>query len=220
MESSEITNQEIINLGKSIIAELDMETECNTPARWLVHYIAENIHISEANEGDEKDKAQKKCVDAIIKLWHHRSELPEGINPFTEFDSVFRGLSRLDRSSERPYYNEFSQFDNKTDENESNETKQWVNTAISIDKAARTLVLDSFERASKSALTIKAKDVLSQVPSGSGSDIRIMLNFMPSQDSTSSKEAEEIQSKIQSIEALKSVCDIFIDKLNDDLKRV
>lgn len=91
MESSEITNQEVINLGKAIITELGMDNNCNTPARWLVHYIAENIHNSENCKGEEKDAAERKCVAAIFKLWHHRSELPRGINPFTEFDSVFRG---------------------------------------------------------------------------------------------------------------------------------
>ena len=106
MESSEITNQEVINLGKAIITELGMIIDCNTPARWLVHYIAENIHKSESCQGEEKESAERKCVDAIFKLWHHRSELPRGINPFSEFDSVFRGLSRLDNSSQKPYFNE------------------------------------------------------------------------------------------------------------------
>src|SRR5690606_10299621 len=84
MESSQITNQEVINLGKAIIAELGMEIDCNTPARWLVHYIAENIHKVENSQGEEKTEAERKCVDAIFKLWHHRSELPRGINPFSE----------------------------------------------------------------------------------------------------------------------------------------
>lgn len=72
MESSEITNQEVINLGKAIITELGMIIDCNTPARWLVHYIAENIYKSENCQGEEKEEAERKCVDAIFKLWHHR----------------------------------------------------------------------------------------------------------------------------------------------------
>lgn len=72
MESPEITNQEVINLGKAIITELGMIIDCNTPARWLVHYIAENIYKSENCQGEEKEEAERKCVDAIFKLWHHR----------------------------------------------------------------------------------------------------------------------------------------------------
>jgi hypothetical protein len=219
MESSAITNQEIINLGKSIISDLNMERDCNTPARWLVHYIAENIHKSETSEGEEKDIAQQKCVDTILKLWHHRSELPRGINPFTEFDSVFRGLSRLDKSSDRPYYNEFSQFDHKIDEDEDDESKQWVDIAITIDKAAKTLVSESFALAANTALTEKSKKILSQAPDNSEDDIRIMLDLIGEVAPTPSINIEKIQSKIQTIEALKEVCELFIEKFNEDLTR-
>lgn len=222
MESSKITNQEVINLGKAIISELGMEIECNTPARWLVHYIAENIHKTENSQGEEKNVAEKNCVDAIMKLWHHRSELPRGIHPFTEFDSVFRGLSRLDNSSQRPYYNEFSQFENKIDESESEESKQWVDVAIVIDKVARTLVSDSFELAANAALTEKSKKILSLAPEDSGNDIQIIFDFMMDKNPSkiAGENAEKIQSKIQSIEALKEVCDVFIGTLNADLSQI
>jgi len=222
MELSKITNQEVINLGKALITELGMERVCNTPARWLVHYIAENIHKSENCQGQEKDDAEKNCVDAIMKLWHHRSDLPRGIKPFTEFDSTFRGLSRLDNSSQRPYYNEFSQFENEFDEDESEESKQWVNIAIAIDKVAKTLVSDCFELAAKTALTDKSKKILSLAPEGSGSDIQTMLNLLMDKDpsESSDEKVKKIKSKIQSIVTLKEVCDVFIDKLNNDLSRL
>jgi hypothetical protein len=219
MESSQITNQEVINLGKAIIAELDMKNECNTPARWLVHYIAENIHKSENSQDQEKDSAERNCVDAIFKLWHHRSELPRGISPFAEFGPIFSGLSRLDNSSQKYYYNEFSQFGNEIEKEEAGECKKWVETAISIDKAAKTLVAESFELAANTALTEKSKKILSLAPDKSEHDIRVMLNFIydESPEQLQAKEIEKIQSKIQSITALKDICGIFIDKLNEDL---
>lgn len=219
MESSKITSQEVINLGKAIITELGMEIDCNTPARWLVHYIAENIHKSENCQGEEKDVAERKCVDAIFKLWHHRSELPRGINPFTEFDSVFRGLSRLGNSSQKPYFNEFSQFNHQIEPEETAESKQWVDIAISIDKAAKTLVSEGFELAANAALTEKSKNILSLAPEGSGDDIQIMLNLLTNKDpnKSSDEKVKKIQLKIQSIEALKAVCDVFIETLNNDL---
>ena len=220
MESSEITNQEVINLGKAIITELGMEIDCNTPARWLIHYIAENINKSENSQGEEKDAAERKCVDAIFKLWHHRSELPRGINPFTEFDSVFRGLSRLDDSNKRPYYNNYPQFEHKIEDSESQESKQWVDIAISIDKAAKTLVSESFELASNAALTEKSKKILNLAPDNSGDDIRIMLDFMYDEpDKSKEKEIKSIKSKIQKIEVLKSICDVFTEKYNLELSQ-
>jgi hypothetical protein len=222
MESSKITNQEVINLGKAIITELGMETDYNTPARWLVHYIAENIHKSENCQGEEKSIAEGKCVDAIFKLWHHRSELPSGINPFTEFDSVFRGLSRLDNSSQKPYFNEFSQFDHQIDPEESAESKQWIDIAISIDKVAKELVSESFNSAAAAAIKDKSKEILKLAPEDSGEDIRIMLSFLSDDDESNSKEKElkTIQSKIEKVEALKSICDIFIEKYNAHLHKI
>lgn len=222
MESSKITNQEVINLGKAIISELGMGIECNTPARWLVHYIAENIHKSENSQGDAKEVAEKNCIDAIFKLWHHRSELPRGIKPFTDFDSAFRGLSKLDDSSQRPYYNQFSQFEGDIDESESEESKQWVDVAISIDKAAKTLVSESFELAANAALTEKSKKILRLAPACSGSDIQIMLDLLYDEEPSklADEEVKKLKEKINSIEALKSMCDIFIERFNDELSQV
>ncbi|MEZ9507488.1 hypothetical protein AB4157_11185 [Vibrio cyclitrophicus] len=218
MESSKITNQEVINLGKAIITELGMEIDCNTPARWLVHYIAENIHISENSQGEEKLIAEKKCVDAIFKLWHYRSELPRGLNPFTEFDSVFRGLSRLDNSSKRPYFNEFSQFDHQMDPEEKEESKQWINMAISVDKVAKELVSESFNSAAALAITENSRKILKLAPEGSGEDIRIMLSFLSDEEANSKEnEIKAIESKIEKVEALKSICDLFIEKYQKDI---
>jgi hypothetical protein len=222
MESSKITNQEVINLGKAIISELGMGIECDTPARWLVHYIAENIHKSENNQGDAKKIAEKNCIDAIFKLWHHRSELPRGIKPFADFDSAFRGLSKLDDSSQRPYYNQFSQFEVEIDESESEESKRWVEVAISIDKAAKTLVSESFELAANAALTEKSKKILRLAPAGSGSDIQIMLDLLYDEEPSelAIKEAKILKDKIKSIEKLKKICDSFLENLNDELLQI
>ena len=37
---------------------------------------------------------------------------------------------------------------------------------------------------------------------------------------SSGEKVKKIKSKIQSIETLKAVCDVFIDKLNNDLSRL
>jgi hypothetical protein len=242
MGSSTITNQEVISLGKVIISELGMGIECNTPARWLVHYIAENIHKSENSQGYEKEAAEKNCIDAIFKLWHHRSELPRAIKPFTDFDSVIRGLSKLDDSNQGPYYNQFSQFENKIDESESEESKKWVDIAISIDKTARILVSESFKLAANSALTEKSKNILALAPESSDSDIRVILDLLYDKEpfelkdeepfeltdeelseltdeepfGSTVEESERIKETIELIEKLKTDCNAVIEKLNLD----
>jgi hypothetical protein len=220
MESSKITKQEVISLGKAIISELGMEIECNTPARWLVHYIAENINKSENSEGEEKNTAERKCLEAIFKLWHHRSELPRGINPFTEFDSIFRGLARLDNTSRSAYYSEFSQFEIDIDKDESKESKQWVDIAKTIDNASKELVSESFKSAAEAALSEKAKNILKLAPEDSGDDIRIMFNYLNNEDDESKLKAlnlKNIELKIERAQKLRSICDLFIEKYQNQL---
>ena len=197
-----------------------MGSDCDTPSRWLVHYIAENIEKSETSESEEeKQNAQIKCVDAILKLWKQRSNLPRGMLPFDDFDSVFRGLSRLDNSSNKPYYNELNQFNQTIADDESNECKNWINIAIFVDKVAKELVSNSFELAANEALSEETKVILSNVPDASDNDIRIMLDFMYEEDSVSSnsKEIEKLKSKIENIEKLKTICDGFLEGLNKEL---
>ncbi|EEX33222.1 hypothetical protein VIC_002676 [Vibrio coralliilyticus ATCC BAA-450] len=223
MESSKTTNQDVINLGKAIIAELDMEIECNTPARWMVHYIAENINKASHSDGDAKDTAERNCVDAIIKLWQHRSELPRGIRPFTEFDSVFQGLSRLDSSSSNHYYNEFLQFDEEIDDEESTDTKQWVNVALTVDQAAKSLVSECFEKAAQSALTEKSKSILQLAPKSSGDDIKVLLSFLDDEideNTLKEKKIADIESKIARIQSLKEACDVFLESYKGDLEEL
>ena len=76
-ETSEI-QERIFNLGKALVEELGLEPGVDTLARWMAHYIAEKITLAKNAHGDEKIKAEQQCFDAILKLWQHRSRLPNG----------------------------------------------------------------------------------------------------------------------------------------------
>jgi hypothetical protein len=48
-----------------------------------------------------------------------------------------------------------------------------------------------------------------------------MLSFLSDKESNSKeKEIKAIESKIEKVETLKSICDLFIEKFNDDLSQL
>jgi hypothetical protein len=135
MESSE-TQKRIINLGKALVEEFDTGSGVGTLTRWMAHYIAEQMAIAENAVGDEKIRAEQKCFETILKLWQHRSSLPDGQRPFERFEPIFRVLKRLDPENEQPYY--ISDLLNADDIIKvSDSVQQWLDVALDIDEVVR-----------------------------------------------------------------------------------
>jgi len=132
MESSEIRKR-IINLGKVLVEELGLDPRVDTFARWMAHYIAEQMTIAENATGDEKIEAEQHCFEAILKLWQHRSTLPDGRRPFENFEPIFRVLERLDPENKQPYY-----FNEPAETSKIEESAQkWLDVALGIDQVVR-----------------------------------------------------------------------------------
>ncbi len=72
-DDSEMKEQ-VISLGKALVKELELEPGVDTLARWMAHYIAEQIAIAENATDDKKVEAESRCFETILKLWQHRSE--------------------------------------------------------------------------------------------------------------------------------------------------
>lgn len=143
--------ERIINLGKALVKELGLDPGVDTLARWMAHYIAEQLIIIESSTGREKAKAEKECFDTILKLWQHRSVYPNGLRPYESFESIFRVLERLDPENKQTYF-----FDNTYVEGEEankvpKSVKQWLDIALGIDQIARIWLNYVFKQAALSA---------------------------------------------------------------------
>jgi hypothetical protein len=96
-------SESIIALGKRLVKELGMEPGVDTLGRWMAHYIAELIKMSEETEDlDERSKAQEKCCDTIIKLWEHRSSLIHCARPLANLEGVLKAINNL-REEKTPW---------------------------------------------------------------------------------------------------------------------
>lgn len=137
-----------MNLGKALVRELNLDPGVDTTARWMVHYIAEQIEKAEISTGVEKREAEERCFETILKLWSHSSVFPKGSRPFENFEPILRTLARLDPENDRHFF-----FENKEDttDNVSKEVQKWLKVANGIDEAARIWLKYVFEQAALAA---------------------------------------------------------------------
>lgn len=77
MEQLKHSEEEILKLGKKLIAELELVYTVNTLARWMGHYLAELMNnIDKCESEEEKSKLQKECCDVILEIWEKRERIP------------------------------------------------------------------------------------------------------------------------------------------------
>jgi len=219
----------IINLGKALVQELGLDPGVDTLARWMVHYIAEQIEIAKNSKGDDKIEADQRCFETILKLWQHRSSLPYGKRPFESFKPIFRALERLDPENKQPYY-----FNNNTNKNllEPDKTskltesvQQWLDFASSIDQVVRIWLDYVFKQAALCATDENTLEWLKKsIDLRDIDDTSIIIRLLPETilsngeikiESMQQKKRELIISRIKKLEAFND----FNQKLLSILKK-
>lgn len=215
MESSEIQKR-IINLGKALVEELGLDPGVDTLARWMAHYVAEQMAIAENATGDDKIKAEQNCFETILKLWQHRLALPDGRRPFESFEPIFRALKRLDPENETPYFYNHPEIRTSelTDSDENlSETLKWLDIAQAIDQAARVWLEYVFQQAILSATdekTISWLENASGLPSND--HISKIAHLLDWDDGENEETADKKQkAKQEKLRARIKQLDTFID---------
>ena len=151
-----IRSDSVLALGKKLVDELGLDQSVDTLSRWMAHYIAEKMEDAEAATAEARDRKMSECGDVILKLWAHRSEVPNGQRPFEEFGSIFRVLQSLDLDDSTPRY--FRQVRSAVDQDDEDDAaKQWLNIASGLDYAARDLIRYCLTTAAQEAVD-KSRD--------------------------------------------------------------
>jgi len=97
MERSKQQEEEILKLGKKLVAELDLENNGNTLTRWMAHYLAELIYKVENSSSEIKEQAKKECFEVISKLWDTRRYIPHFSKPIDELEPLIELLDVLNK---------------------------------------------------------------------------------------------------------------------------
>lgn len=96
MEQLKHSEEEILNLGKKLIAELELVYTVNTLARWMGHYLAELMNNIDKCESEvEKSNLQKECCNVILEIWEKRERIPiekptEKLKPIIDVISLLK----------------------------------------------------------------------------------------------------------------------------------
>ncbi len=140
----------VLDLGKKLVDELGLDKSVDTLGRWMAHYIAELILDAESAAPEDKASKQEHCASAVLDLWRHRAELPNGTRPFEDVEPIFRALENLDPCNETPQY--FRRLRMMAADTEPDiEAEKWLKMADSIDTIARRLIRHCLVRASQTA---------------------------------------------------------------------
>lgn len=214
MENSELRKR-TISLGKALVEELKLNPGVDTLSRWMVHYITEQMTVAEKATGDKKKIAEQRCFETILKLWQHRSALPNGHRPFERFEPIFSALARLDPDNPQSYYYPcFNTTHSENDEisKEPNEVLQWIDLANAIDRSARILIEYIFHQASLIAIDEKTINwLINTIGNSPNDDVSIVVRLMNAYEdcdeeanTSDNGQSVRIQSRIQ-------LLDTFID---------
>lgn len=105
----------------------------------MAHYVADLIQRAECAAGDEKRLAEKNCFDAILALWRHRAELPNGKRPFEDIEPVIRAIESLDPDHDAPRYFRSARRA-AGDRKEISEAEAWLEMVDGLDYSAKVLI--------------------------------------------------------------------------------
>jgi hypothetical protein len=145
-----------VKLGRKLVDELGLEQSVDTLGRWMSHHLAGLITKCETEDGEAKESAKKECFNAILTLWRHRSELPNGKRPFEDIEPIVRAIASLDPEDETPRY--FREMRPRKGSNaEESKEEFWLELADGIDYSAKLLIGHCLTQAASST-TEKSKE--------------------------------------------------------------
>lgn len=196
----------IVNLGKRLVDESSFNQRCDTLSRWMVHYIAELIDDAENAAPEDKASKENRCADAILDLWRHRAELPNGTRPLEDLEPIFRAIATLDPSDETPRYFA-AQRAAGPDSDFDTEAGEWLELANGIDSTAKELIRHCLARAAETAHDQGAEWVALAEEVGEGNEVDVVaVRFLVTEPSSGEAESEDlerrqIEKRIERLEA-------------------
>lgn len=186
---------EVLNLGKLLVNELGLESSVDTLSRWMAHYIAQQMIEIENTTGRDKEIAEEKCYETILKLWKHMAYYQTGNKPFENFDPIFHTLERLNPDNEEPFYFQSSYL---SKDNENDKIKQFLSMASTIDKTVRIWLKFVFQQAAEQAVDEKTKEWLkAAAPLSDKEEASLIVRILSNQDTDENDIEDSKEEKVK-----------------------
>ena len=216
--------EQVLALGRKLVDELGIEPSVDTLSRWMAHYIAELIDAAANAPPKEHATSQRRCVDAILELWSHRAELPNGKRPFENLEPIIRVLESLDPDNETAWFFR-SVRGSIVKADEDPRTQSMLDFVDNLDSTARILIGQALADAARSA-TDKSKEwvALAKEAGTDLGDVDIVIRFVSSeaesemQPDPSECERELLQNRIERLETFTNMASTVCDGLKTRLE--
>ncbi|QGS61886.1 hypothetical protein [Shewanella algae] len=137
-----------VELGKRLVTQLSIDNH-DVLSSWMAHQIAELINETEQDAGNSE--AAEACSKAILRLWEHRSALPEHLRPLGDLDPVIRTFVALDVSNDEHHFYQPALREAATADVEG-DVKEWLDLAIGLDYSARLLIRYALKNAAEKSV--------------------------------------------------------------------
>lgn len=213
-------------LGRALVEEFDHDKDVDTLSRWMAHYIAELIEAAESANDEDRPAKLAKCADAILKLWGHRHQLPNGKRPFEDLEPVISALESLDPADNIPRY-----FRNPrmavAESEENTETRKWLDLANAVDYSAKILIRYCLTQAAQTAID-KSKEwvkLAEEADEDNDRDILVVRIIINESDLLKENEPDEIArrllaDRVERLDAFKIMADALASDLRLQLKQL
>lgn len=231
MENS-LPQKKIIDLGKAIVKELELDPGVDTLAKWMAHYIATKIELAEHLAGEEKISTEKECFEAILKLWEHRWSIPSNRPFLKDFEPLLETLDKLNPNKEMPFYllPQIQLFFQRENNNEdSDKVNSHFDIALKVDRLARSIICDLLHRAIQ-GLDLNGergeviRNAIDLIDYSDTRIIRLTLNYnepVKCQEEDEKKERIELlQNRIRDLEEFNTIKNSLLDKYKKELSEI
>ena len=211
-------------MGRKLVDELGLEASTDTLGRWIAHHIADLIERAESATGDAKQLAAKTCFEAILALWKHRAELPDGKRPFQELEPVVRAIESLDPDDDTPRYFRTVPRPKDKDE-EKSEAETWLDMVSGLDYSAKVLIGYCLAEAAEAAVD-KSKEWVELAEAAGVDDgvAEIVIRFVSTaadlnrEPDANGELRRQLQDRLKRLEGFAKLADTFASHLKTRLQ--
>ncbi len=216
--------REVLNLGKLLVEELGLESSVDTLSRWMAHYIAQQMSEIENATGADKQAAEGKCFETILKLWKHRAYYETGDKPFESFEPIFQTLDMLNPDNEEPFYFQ-SDYSTRGKLNNTDDTvKQYLLLATQIDEVVRVWLKFIFQHAAEQAVDEKTKEWIKKAAPLADNDEASLIVRIVSEHDIDEKDREEktklLKHRIEQLKSFREFNEELIAMYEEELETV
>lgn len=192
----------------------------------MAHHIADLIQQVGAKTGEAKLAAERTCFEAILNLWEHRAELPNGKRPFQDMEPVLRAVESLDPENNTPRYFRTARPP-RGGTVEKAESEMWLDTVEGLDYSAKVLIGYCLSAAADVAKD-KSSDWVKLAEAAGAEDgvSEIVIRFVSSATDLQKKPAvtqelrRRLEDRLKRLEGFAKLAATFADQLRTQLKEL